>query len=174
MNASKNLGNGLSPCPLVLCGSRISLLVGLCAHEWTWPQKATQQTTQNYETYGTQPGQGYSQKSNQPYGQQSYSACGLSAYGQNSYDSSYRQTQNTGYGTHPPRVMAPLVTMAVVRVPSHTMGHIQDITSHFLGAPLEVMVAVLREAAMGCLRVGVMANSLALMDSNRAMIRKLI
>ncbi|ELV13264.1 Pericentrin [Tupaia chinensis] len=69
----------------------------------------TQQSTQSYGTYPTQPGQRYSQQSSQPYGQQSYSGDGQSAdtsgYGQSSYSSSYGQTPNSyslasqGYGS---------------------------------------------------------------------------
>uniref|UniRef100_M3XY50 FUS RNA binding protein n=1 Tax=Mustela putorius furo TaxID=9669 RepID=M3XY50_MUSPF len=59
--------------------------------------------TSNLKLWGLphQPGQGYSQLSNQPAGQQSYSGYGqsdTSGYSQSSYGSSYGQTQNTGYG----------------------------------------------------------------------------
>lgn len=53
----------------------------------------------SYGAYPTPPGQGYSQQSSQPYGQQSYSgysqSTDTSAYGQNSYSSSYGQTQSS-------------------------------------------------------------------------------
>ncbi|EHB03809.1 RNA-binding protein FUS [Heterocephalus glaber] len=72
-----------------------------------------------------------------------------------------------------PRVMAPLVAMAVARVPSHHMGSspltLAMASGQLPAAPPEVMVAVLRAAAMGSPKVGVMDNSLAMVDSNRAM-----
>lgn len=71
-----------------------------------------------------------------------------------------------------PRVMAPLVAMAVARVPSHRMGSspliLAMVSSQLPAAPREVMVAVLKAAAMGSPRVAAMANSLAMVDSNRA------
>lgn len=71
-----------------------------------------------------------------------------------------------------PRVMALLVAMAVARVPSRLMGSspltLAMASNQPQAAPREVMVAVLRAAAMGSPRVGAMANSLAMVDSNRA------
>lgn len=72
-----------------------------------------------------------------------------------------------------PKVMAPLVAMAVARVPSHLMGSSPLIlamdSSQLPAAPREVMVAVLRAPAMDSPRVGAMANNLAMVGSNRAM-----
>ncbi|KAH0501569.1 RNA-binding protein FUS [Microtus ochrogaster] len=121
-------------------------------------------------------GRGYSQQSNQPYGQQSYSGYGQSAdtsgYGQSSYGSSYGQTQNTGYVTQLPRDMVPLEAMAAARVPNLLMVSspptLAMANSQLLAAPREVTVAVLRAAAMGSPRVEAMANSLAMVD-NKAM-----
>lgn len=72
-----------------------------------------------------------------------------------------------------PRDMAPLVAMAVARVPNHLMGSSRPIlataSNRLPVAPLEVMVAVLRAAAMGNPQVEAMANSLAMVDSSKAM-----
>lgn len=72
-----------------------------------------------------------------------------------------------------PRDMAQLVAMAVARVLSHLMGNSPLIlamaSSQLLAAPREVMVVVLRAAATGSPRVGAMANSLAIVDSSKAM-----
>lgn len=60
----------------------------------------------SYGAYPTPPGQGYSQQSSQPYGQQSYSgysqSADTSAYSQNSYSSSYGQTQSSASPNTPP------------------------------------------------------------------------
>lgn len=72
-----------------------------------------------------------------------------------------------------PRDMAQLVAMAVARVLNHLTGSspptLAMASSQLLAAPPEVTVAVLRAAAMDSPRVGAMANSLATVDSNKAM-----
>jgi hypothetical protein len=71
-----------------------------------------------------------------------------------------------------PRDMAPLEAMAVARVPSHLMGSspptLAMASSQLPVALQEVMVAVLRAAAMGSPRVGAMANSPAMVGSSKA------
>lgn len=71
-----------------------------------------------------------------------------------------------------PRDMVPLVAMAAAKVPSLLMGSSPPTpvmaNSQLLVAPQEVMVAVLRAAAMGSPRVEAMVNSLAMVDSNKA------
>lgn len=68
--------------------------------------------------------------------------------------------------------MIPLVAMATVKVPSLLMGSsppaLAMANSLLLVAPWEVMVAVLRTAAMGSPRVEAMVNSLATVDSSKA------
>jgi hypothetical protein len=70
-----------------------------------------------------------------------------------------------------PRDMVPLEAMAAAKVPNLLMGSspptLAMANSQLLAAPQEVMVAVLRAAAMGNPRV--MVNSLAMVDSNKAM-----
>lgn len=72
-----------------------------------------------------------------------------------------------------PRDMVPLEAMAAARVPNLLMGSspptLAMANSQLLAAPREVTVAVLRAAAMGSPRVEAMANSLAMVDSNKAM-----
>lgn len=72
-----------------------------------------------------------------------------------------------------PRDMAPLVAMAAVRVLSPLMDSspptLDMASSQLRAVPREVMVAVLRAAAMGSPRVVAMANSLAMVDSSKAM-----
>lgn len=71
-----------------------------------------------------------------------------------------------------PRDMVPLEVMAAAKVPSLLMGSspltLATANSQLLAAPQEVTVAVLRAAAMGSPRVEAMANSLAMVDSNKA------
>lgn len=72
-----------------------------------------------------------------------------------------------------PRDMVPLEAMAAAKVPSRLMVSspptLAMASSQLLAAPQEVMVAVLRAAAMGSPRVEAMANSLAMVDSSKAM-----
>lgn len=71
-----------------------------------------------------------------------------------------------------PRDMVPLEAMAAAKVHNLLMGSspptLAMANSQLLAAPQEVMVAVLRAAAMGNPRVEVMVNSLAMVDSNKA------
>lgn len=72
-----------------------------------------------------------------------------------------------------PRDMVPLEAMAAAKVPSLLMGSspptLAMANSQLLAAPREVTVVVLRAAAMGSPRVEAMANSLAMVDSSKAM-----
>lgn len=71
-----------------------------------------------------------------------------------------------------PNVTAPLVAMVVARVSCHLTGSrpllLAVVSSQLPAAPWEVMVAVLRAAAMGSPREGAMANNLAVVDSKPA------
>lgn len=81
------------------------------------------------------------------------------------------KTQAMELSQHP-RDMVPLVAMAAAKVPSLLMGSSPPTpvmaNSQLLVAPQEVMVEVLRAAAMGSPRVEAMVNSLAMVDSNKA------
>lgn len=82
------------------------------------------------------------------------------------------RTQVMALSLHP-RDMAPLVAMAAVRVLSPLMDNspptLDMASSQLQAVPREVMVAVLRAAAMGSPRVVAMVNSLAMVDSSKAM-----